>query len=145
MVKLSKDQFEKLFSADEANALIPRLEVLMRKLQMQAVSMRACLEELSEQDPEIVQLPFKDAARRHPQLRSFAAAMAEAAEEIESLGCFLKDLEQGLVDFPADDGSGGVVFLCWQFGEPQIVAWHSIDSGFASRQPLPGAPKLYLN
>jgi hypothetical protein len=38
-----------------------------------------------------------------------------------------------------------VVFLCWQYGEQQVLAWHSIDSGFAQRRPLPDASKPYLN
>lgn len=77
-------------------------------------------------------------------MRPFAAKMADAASEIESMGCFLKDVEQGLVDFPCASGSDAI-FLCWQFGEPRIVAWHPIDSGFSGRQPLPGVPKPYLN
>jgi len=141
---LHKHRFDKLFSEEEANALIPRLEILVRRTQMQAVSMRARLEELAAVDPTILTTEFADAAERHPELRSFAAKMADAASEIESMGCFLKDVEQGLVDFPCDRG-GDAVFLCWQFGEPQIVAWHPIDSGFSDRQPLPGVPKPYLN
>jgi len=38
-----------------------------------------------------------------------------------------------------------VVFLCWQYGEPQLVAWHPIGQGFASRQPLAGTRKIVLN
>ena len=55
------------------------------------------------------------------------------------MGCFLKDIDQGLVDFPflieADgDDEDEVVFLCWQYGEPHIVAWHSIEGGFGQRR-----------
>ena len=45
---------------------------------------------------------------------------------------------------PELDG-GEVVFLCWQFGESRVIAWHNVDSGFSERQPLPGAPNRYLN
>jgi len=70
--------------------------------------------------------------------------MAEIATEIEEMGCFLKDIDLGLVDFPSEM-EGDVVFLCWQYGEAQVIAWHSIESGFGQRRPLPDAAKPYLN
>jgi hypothetical protein len=136
--------FDKLFSEEEANELIPRLEILMRQLQMQATSLRARIEELSVDDPSILHSAMSEIVARYPELRSFATNMAEAAEQIESFGCILKDIDLGLIDFPYDAGDD-IVFLCWQFGEPSVVAWHSVDSGFAERQPLPGARNRWLN
>ncbi len=141
---MPKYRFEKLFSAEEANHLIPRLEILVRRLQMQADSLRARIREIAERDSSILGLELAEVVGRYPELRPFAAAMAEAAGAIESMGCLLKDIDQGLVDFPGEIGDE-VVFLCWQSGEPHIVAWHPLDSGFAQRKPLPGAAKLYLN
>ena len=137
-------RFNKLFSEEEANQLIPRLEILLRQLQMQATSLRARVEELAVTDPSIVHCELNEIVDRYPELRSFTANMADAAGQIESFGCILKDIEQGLVDFPYDAGDD-VVFLCWQFGESRVIAWHRVDSGFADRQPLPGAPKPFLN
>jgi hypothetical protein len=136
--------FDKLFSEEEANELIPRLEILMRQLQMQATSLRARIEELSVDDPSILHSGMSEIVERYPELRSFATNMAEAAEQIESFGCILKDIDLGLIDFPYDAGDD-IVFLCWQFGESRVIAWHSVDSGFSERQPLPGAPEKYLN
>jgi hypothetical protein len=136
--------FDKLFSEEEANELIPRLEILMRQLQMQATSLRARIEELSVDDPSILHSAMSEIVGRYPELRSFATNMAEAAEQIESFGCILKDIDLGLIDFPYDAGDD-IVFLCWQFGESRVVAWHSVDTGFSERQPLPGAPNRYLN
>ena len=136
--------FDKLFSEEEANELIPRLEILMRQLQMQATSLRARIDELSVEDPSIMHSAMSEIVGRYPELRSFASNMADAAEQIESFGCILKDIDLGLIDFPYDAGDE-VVFLCWQFGESRVVAWHSVDSGFSERQPLPGAPDKYLN
>ena len=137
-------EFERLFSEDEANELIPRLEILMRRLQAQATSLRARIDELSVNDPAITHSEMSEIVGRYPELQSFATNMAEAAAQIESFGCILKDIDLGLVDFPYDSGED-VVFLCWQFGEPRVVAWHTVDSGFANRQPLPGAPNRFLN
>ena len=136
--------FDRLFSEEEANELIPRLEILMRQLQMQATSLRARIEELSVDDPSILHSAMSEIVGRYPELRSFATNMADAASQIESFGCILKDIDLGLIDFPCDSGED-VVFLCWQFGEPRVVAWHSVDTGFSERQPLPGAPNRYLN
>jgi len=136
--------FDKLFSEEEANELIPRLDILMRQLQMQATSLRARIDELSVDDPSILHSAMSEIVGRYPELRSFATNMAEAAAQIESFGCILKDIDLGLIDFPYDSGDD-VVFLCWQFGESRVVAWHSVDTGFSERQPLPGAPNRYLN
>jgi len=136
--------FDKLFSEEEANELIPRLDILMRQLQMQATSLRARIDEFSVDDPSILHSAMSEIVGRYPELRSFATNMAEAAAQIESFGCILKDIDLGLIDFPYDAGDE-VVFLCWQFGESRVVAWHSVDSGFSERQPLPGAPDRYLN
>jgi len=137
-------EFDKLFSEEEANELIPRLEILMRQLQMQATSLRARIDELAAADPSILRCEMGEMVKRYPELRSFASNMADDAAQIESLGCILKDIDLGLVDFPYDAGDE-VVFLCWQLGEPRVVAWHSLDSGFSQRQPLPGAPNRWLN
>jgi hypothetical protein len=136
--------FDKLFSEEEANELIPRLEILMRQLQMQATSLRAKIDELSVTDPSILHSAMSEIVGRYPELRSFTTNMADAAAQIESFGCILKDIDLGLIDFPYDSGDE-VVFLCWQFGESRVIAWHSVDTGFSDRQPLPGAPNRWLN
>jgi hypothetical protein len=48
----------------------------------------------------------------------------------------VKDLDTGLVDFPALH-KGEEVLLCWQFGEDEVTHWHGVDEGFAGRKPLP--------
>jgi hypothetical protein len=55
--------------------------------------------------------------------------------QIDSWGCVLKDLDQGLVDFLARRGPEEV-FLCWRLGEAQIQYWHGLQEGFAGRKPL---------
>jgi hypothetical protein len=47
----------------------------------------------------------------------------------------LRDLDRGLVDFPALR-EGHEVYLCWIDGEPDIAFWHELDAGFAGRQAL---------
>lgn len=135
---MATDQFAKLFTAEEANELIPRLEVLVRKLQANAARARdRAAEAGSQADLEAL-------SRSDPVLRTAMREMSKVAEEIQELGCFLKDIDLGLVDFPGEV-DGDTVFLCWQYGETRLVAWHSLDEGFGSRRPLPGSRKVYLN
>jgi hypothetical protein len=61
--------------------------------------------------------------------------MAAGVARIDALGLSLRDIEHGLVDFPALV-SGRQVWLCWQRGEPAIGWWHALDSGFSNRRPL---------
>ncbi|MBV8772442.1 MAG: DUF2203 domain-containing protein [Deltaproteobacteria bacterium] len=138
-------EFDKVFTPAEANELIPRLEVAVRELQASAGELRGRIAELVAADPDARQLPLPEIIERYPQLRKSAGQLARAAEKIESYGCVLKDIDQGLIDFPWEIEEDRVVFLCWQLGEPAVIAWHPIDAGFAQRQPLSGAPKHYLN
>jgi hypothetical protein len=141
---LAKQEFEKLFSADEANELIPRLQVLIADLQLAASQVRERIAELSEHNPDLLDQTLRQIIKRHPELKEPSTRMAEVVDQIESLGCLLKDIDQGLVDFPFDNGEE-IVFLCWQYGEPSVLAWHGVDGGFDARRPLPGATKPYLH
>ena len=55
--------------------------------------------------------------------------------ELQGAGLVIRDIDRGLVDFPAVI-AGREVYLCWQLGESQIGFWHELESGFAGRQPL---------
>ncbi len=137
-------RFEKLFSPAEANELIPRLELLMREMQTALKHLRSRVADLANSDPGLINLTLPEIIERYPELRGAGEVMAQAASQIEAMGGFLKDIDQGLVDFPFENGDE-VAFLCWQYGEPQLIAWHSIDGGFSARRPLPGASKPYLH
>jgi hypothetical protein len=65
-----------------------------------------------------------------------AAGVVRCVEELQALGVLVKDLDRGLVDFPAKHGDGEVL-LCWQLGEDEVAFWHSVEEGFAGRKPLP--------
>ena len=56
-------------------------------------------------------------------------------DEVNKVGCVVKDVDIGLVDFFHKKGEN-VVFLCWRYGEPRITHWHPVNSGFSNRRPL---------
>jgi len=142
---LANYHFDKLFNPGEADELIPVIAPLIQKLQEIARELRAKIEVIAVEDPAVERMQLPQIIERHSDLRELAGRMATAAQEIESYGCFLKDIDLGLIDFPWEIEEGNVVFLCWQPGEDQIVAWHPVEGGFAQRQPIPGANKPYLH
>lgn len=67
-----------------------------------------------------------------------AAAVAACAETIGEVGAQVRDVDRGLLDFPARrPATGETVLLCWHVGEPEIAYWHGLEEGFAGRKPLP--------
>jgi len=67
--------------------------------------------------------------------RGYYEALGEELGKVRELGGECKDIDTGLVDFPARI-EGVEAFLCWQLGEEQIDYWHGIEEGFAGRKPL---------
>ena len=60
---------------------------------------------------------------------------ATTVDELEELGVVVKDLDLGLLDFPALR-EGEEVELCWRVGEDSVEYWHRIGEGFAGRKPI---------
>jgi hypothetical protein len=128
----------KLFSPERANALIPKLEPLLDEL---LTRRRDLAIKLLESDPALHHTPPRRrlAAARSalppPRFGELKHEIGRMIYRIEMLGCVVKDIDLGLVDFPAmrDDEP---VYLCWKAGEPSVAYWHGIDEGFAARKPL---------
>jgi hypothetical protein len=124
------------FTTQEANAEVPRLAALIERVQRGALALAREREAYlaaqggGDVTPEVL-------LRERPVARRAADDLQEAMATIETLGVQLKDLELGLVDFPAER-EGHQVLLCWQYGEPEVAFWHGADEGFAGRKPIAG-------
>ena len=124
----------KLFTIQEANALLPHVKTIVEKLQQAHRRVAQYRDETRE---------AAQAAERGGGGISSGIAYAQvlteltaAIAELEALGVQLKDFERGLVDFPSLR-DGRVVLLCWQMGEgDELEWWHDVDAGFAGRTPL---------
>ena len=132
----------RFFTVEEANALLPALELVFSDLARLRSELEQAIRAVggAEQAVAILQrgeAPEHSRERQAESLRQVAQEVGTAVERVNALGCVLKDLEAGLVDFYAmrDDEP---VFLCWQLGEPAVAHWHSLDGGFASREPIEG-------
>lgn len=129
---------EKRFRVEEANAVVPRLQLLMERLQRAALRLHEEMQGLADDTGvTLASITTDDLLRQRPAARELVAELESIVQAIEESGAVLKDIQLGLVDFPAERG-GETIYLCWQFGEPEIGFWHGIDEGFAGRQRLPG-------
>lgn len=124
------------FTLEEASALLPRLTELLTSLRERR---RALLAREQQQGlrPQVSGHTngTVHAGAREASTDEDIAAMNAILREIQELGIEVKDLDTGLVDFPALR-DGREVYLCWRLDEPAIGWWHDLDTGFAGRQPL---------
>lgn len=129
----------KLFSLEEANAIVPRLELAMTRLQRAALRLREEVQTHAAANG-LEEVATEELLRHRPAARVLVEELDAAMHEIEASGGQLKDVQLGLVDFAAEVG-GEIVNLCWQFGEPEVGYWHRVNEGFANRRPLPGGTR----
>lgn len=119
----------KTFTVDEANALLPHLAPALVELRDKfdrAADVRAAIARAA--------VTNGGSTRR----RSWQALMNRVAElmaRLETWGVELRDVESGLVDFPAVV-EGREAFLCWRLGEPEVAYYHPRDEGFGGRRSL---------
>lgn len=129
----------KIFSVDEANKLVPKLQTLLKEL-------RGLRDEIESRKIEMDLLEIVGTVPRQggaelpmpkemETLNRLAGEFNRRLEELEDMGCQIKDLDQGLVDF-FSVREGHLVHLCWKEGELSIQYWHTLDGGFKGRQPL---------
>jgi hypothetical protein len=130
------EQYPRLFTVDEANALLPDIKPAVERLLGTFKEIRAEIEAAAVQ----ANLPLgsPDLAR-HLEARAVAPRLFERVkmliEQIHSNGCLVNGPEVGLIDFPCLFNNE-IVFLCWKYGEPGVAHWHRIPDGFAGRRPL---------
>jgi hypothetical protein len=125
----------KLFTREDANNLLPRLREILADVQH-------AVEELEQLESEAAEARWKVRGNGHnvPEevfIRQ-QAVREKATHEISrvhALGCELKDLRAGLIDFPSRRADE-LVYLCWKLDEPEVGFWHPTDVGFAGRRPL---------
>jgi len=128
------------FNLLEAEALLPKVERLLQKLRDYKLSYESSNAELGQITQRVAlaggMVPPRD---RILELRAHKHASAQglkqSVEQFEQLGCLLKDLDTGLIDFPTLY-HGQEVYLCWKSGERGITFWHRVEDGFPGRKPV---------
>ena len=124
--------FQKLFTVEEANALLPKLQELLLDVGRHRDELR---EKAPHMEPILRASATNGGGKTGSEYSVEAYNLYSAIERIREEGVVLKDLEMGLLDFP-HEREGRVVFLCWHPPEEHIAFWHEIDAGYAGREPL---------
>lgn len=131
----------RLFTLEEANGLIPRLDLIMERMQKRGLELHHAIETMArETDEPMANIEVGHLLQRRPELQVLVEELERCIAEIEEVGGQFKGLELGLVDFPSYV-EGQLCLLCWQYGEKEITHWHALDGGFGGRQPLPSASR----
>jgi hypothetical protein len=128
------------FTLQEAQSLIPKISALLREAmasRTEAADAEREVRGAAERIALMGGVTVNTAAAREAKnrLEESAGRLREAVERIQALGCVVKDLETGLIDFPTIY-RGQDVLLCWKLGEPEIQFWHGVNEGFAGRKAI---------
>lgn len=133
------------FTVGEANALLPHLEGVVSQIR----ELRGLVAERADKLKVLDVIWGRSVAEEenpdHDEFQRHRRAIGKSVQEVERLireeilGSGVRfppgGLEHGLLDFPTVL-DGRWVYLCWRLGEPELVAWHELDGGFAGRNPL---------
>lgn len=132
----------KTFTVEEANKLLPHITRMLDGIFL----LKQSIKSLTADAENLVSIWGRDVLERGHIDNAYYFAMISEREaayqelirkvnEIQSLGCLVKDAEAGLVDFYYNH-SGELVFLCWKYGEDKIRYWHKVDSSFRNRSNI---------
>jgi hypothetical protein len=128
------------FTPEEANEALVQVRPLVEQMVEERRLHRRALERQEELETRIRGngggIPPAELADSAAEVERIGRELARIVDEIVACGAEVKDLDEGLVDFPALR-RGETVLLCWRLGEDEIGFWHSVDDGFAGRRPLP--------
>ncbi|HKV47893.1 MAG TPA: DUF2203 domain-containing protein [Candidatus Acidoferrales bacterium] len=139
----------KIFSLTEAERLRVQLEPVLieameanRKLSGYDEQLGLLAERIQRSGG--LQVPYERIAKQRIERNRLHETVEGALERIQATGCVVKDLDIGLLDFPARIDNQEV-YLCWKLGEDRIRFYHRQDEGFAGRKPLDPRDTDYQN
>jgi hypothetical protein len=130
----------KLFSLPEAERARREVEPLL----IEAVQSRRKMGDLDEKLSAVanrilmmggITIDYESVARLRSEHNHLIAQIKDMLERIHATGCVVKDLDTGLIDFPAIL-KNEEVYLCWRLGEDRIRFYHRQDEGFSGRKPI---------
>ncbi len=140
---------EQVFTLEEINALLPRLQALVDEQLVRRTSIEERLRDLKNRlgsVPDAITLEPDDDA----ELRALKTELLRRLEEyqaawrtVEELGAVLKDARGGLLDFYGQV-DGKLVWFCWKHGEREITHYHALDEGFSGRREIRHSAKHRL-
>ena len=132
----------RLFTQEEANEALTVVRPLVERLVAARRDELAATERVAALQAKVAgnggSLDPRAARRAVRAQEKAERRLAELVTELDGLGVQVKDLDRGLVDFPAvHPVAGDVVLLCWHLGEDEVAHWHGLEEGYAGRKLLP--------
>ncbi len=128
-----------LYTPQSANKALPEVKRLFSNILMhkkQAVTLQEKVELIIQSGSQ-----FEAFIKKKQELNAAVSSYYKAIEQLEASGVVIKDVEQGLLDFPSKRFNEEV-WLCWKVGENEIKFWHAKDEGFMGRKPLESTGKI---
>jgi hypothetical protein len=130
----------KLFTVEQANAVLPLIRAItadLVQLSREVTERRERLWLLQSNRPANARDAYyrEELLQIEEELEKDTARLHEYVEELRALGTEPKNGAEGLVDFPTLV-EGRLAYLCWKFGEPEVLYWHELEAGFRGRQSL---------
>lgn len=122
----------RLYTPEEASQLIPEMTVLIKKLQKRQENVRQLMGQAELPIPPII---YNLGSRMGSDMAAEFIIIEELLEKIQSYGGQIKDIDDGLIDFPGIV-NGREVWLCWQIGESAITHFHDFGKGFSDRKAI---------
>lgn len=133
----------RFYDIDDANAALPDLEGILETLAGQRAELVRIRDEVLATHADAEGAPVSgetavaadDIRLARLRMQGLVDQMAAGVARIEAKSITLRDITEGLVDFPALV-NGRQVWLCWKRGEDDVAYWHDLDSGFGGRRPI---------
>ncbi len=120
------------FTVEEANALLPHVRSIVERV---LAARQRIIDAQPEVWPVLEKAVGNGGSPKAGLLVEDFKKIERGIQAIQDLGGVVKDINTGLIDFPALRG-GREVFLCWRYDEPAVAFWHELHTGFTGRQPL---------
>ena len=122
----------KYFTPEEANQILPQVRDFVTQI-MQA--REAIIQAQPELWPVLEKSIGNGGSRKAGEVLHEFTRVENGVKGLQEIGCVLKDMSIGLVDFPTIR-EGREVLLCWKYDEPEVMFWHDLQSGYQGRQRL---------
>ena len=147
---VSDPESKQYFTVDDANESVSELNTLFSRVMQLRAQLKTLYQSLDDSghapDGEELQGTIESAdnlpddapavvRRDYVRFRALMSTLREQVEDIQDTGAIIKDIEIGLVDWPALH-QGREVLLCWRYGEPEVSHWHETHAGYSDRRPV---------
>ena len=123
---------KKLFTLDEANAFVPQLLDIVPRIQKLSVSLNNDFPDIKNARDKA---KWNGGSEQGVDYLNAVVKYNDLMEKVEAVGCEVKGIREGLIDFPSLR-EGKEVYLCWRMPEKEILFWHDLNTGFSGRKPI---------